>query len=77
VNPIYVSAIKQLREHVLSTVDAEKIRLVVFQNGLEESYFPEAWDRMVYYGNTTKGRNDNIISKLYYVKISEEIAALV
>ncbi len=51
---IYISAIKQVREHVLSMVDPDKIRLVVFQNGLDESYFPEAWARMVYYGNLFK-----------------------
>jgi len=51
---IYISAIRQVREHVLSMVDTDKIRLVVFQNGLDESYFPEAWDRMVYYGKLFK-----------------------
>lgn len=51
---IYISAIKQVREHVLSMVQPEKVRLVVFQNGLDESYFPEAWARMVYYGNLFK-----------------------
>jgi hypothetical protein len=48
---IYISAIRQVREHILSMVAPEKIRLVAFQNGLDESYFPEAWARMVYYGN--------------------------
>ena len=51
---IYVSAIKQVREHILSMVEAEKVRLIVFQNGLDESYFPEAWARMVFYGNMFK-----------------------
>jgi len=35
-------------------IEPDKVRLVVFQNGLDESYFPEAWDRMVYYGKLFK-----------------------
>jgi hypothetical protein len=51
---IYISAIKQVRDHVLSMIKPDKVRLVVFQNGLDESYFPEAWARMVYYGKLFK-----------------------
>ena len=51
---IYIDAIKQVRRHLLSMVDPAKTQLVVFQNGLDESYFPEAWDRMVYYGKLFK-----------------------
>lgn len=51
---IYISAIKQVRQHLLSMVEPDKIRLVAFQNGLDESYFPEAWARMVYYGELFK-----------------------
>jgi hypothetical protein len=47
---IYMDAITQVREHVLQMADPKKTRLVVYLNGLDESYFPEAWDRMVYYG---------------------------
>jgi hypothetical protein len=47
---IYVEAIRQVREHMLKMVNPEKTRLIVYLNGLDESYFPEAWDRMDYYG---------------------------
>lgn len=47
---IYIDAIKQVREHVLKMVDPKRTNLCVYVNGLDESYFPEAWDRMVYYG---------------------------
>ena len=47
---IYIEAIRQVREHILGLVDPSKIRLIVYLNGLDESYFPEAWDRMDYYG---------------------------
>jgi len=47
---IYIEAIRQVREHILGLVDPKKIRLIVYLNGLDESYFPEAWDRMDYYG---------------------------
>ena len=29
----------------------DKTELTIYLNGLDESYFPEAWDRMVYYGD--------------------------
>ncbi|HUU28489.1 MAG TPA: hypothetical protein VM123_11815 [archaeon] len=51
---IYLEAIRQVREHVLTMVNPQKTRLVIFLNGLDESYFPEAWDRMVYYGKMFK-----------------------
>ncbi|MBN2289262.1 MAG: DUF4091 domain-containing protein [Candidatus Glassbacteria bacterium] len=51
---VYISAIRQVREHILSMADPQKTRLIVFQGGLDESYFPEAWDRMVYYGKLFK-----------------------
>ncbi len=51
---IYVDAVRQAREHILSLVDPEKTRLIIYLNGLDESYFPEAWDRMVYYGELFK-----------------------
>lgn len=47
---IYVEAMKQVRKHILAMVDPEKTRLIVYLNGLDESYFPEAWDRMDYWG---------------------------
>ena len=51
---IYIDAIKQVREHVLKMVDPKRTNLCVYVNGLDESYFPEAWDRMVYYGKMFK-----------------------
>ncbi len=47
---IYTEAIKQVREHILEMATPEKTRLIVYLNGLDESYFPEAWDRMDYWG---------------------------
>jgi len=46
----YIEAIRQVRDHILGLADPAKTRLIVYLNGLDESYFPEAWDRMVYYG---------------------------
>jgi len=51
---VYVETIRRVREHVLSMIDPDKTRLVVFLNGLDESYYPEAWERMVYYGKMFK-----------------------
>ncbi|MFH1071608.1 MAG: hypothetical protein V1794_18460 [Candidatus Glassbacteria bacterium] len=51
---IYIQAIRKFRAHVLETVDPAKTRLVVFQGGLDESYYSEAWERMVYYGKLFK-----------------------
>ncbi len=47
---VYVEAIRQVREHILGLADPQKTRLIVYLNGLDESYFPEAWDRMDFYG---------------------------
>ena len=46
----YVEAIRQVREHILAMADPDKTRLIVYLNGLDESYFPEAWDRMDFWG---------------------------
>ncbi len=51
---IYIDAIRQFREHILNFIDPEKTMLTVYLNGLDESYFPEAWDRMAYYGEMFK-----------------------
>jgi hypothetical protein len=48
---IYLDAIKKVRSHYASIIDPEKTDITVYLNGLDESYFPEAWDRMVYYGD--------------------------
>ncbi|HUU30279.1 MAG TPA: hypothetical protein VM123_20935 [archaeon] len=47
---VYIEAIRQVREHMLSMINPEKTKLIVYLNGLDESYFPEAWDRMDFYG---------------------------
>lgn len=51
---IYTSAIRQVRQHLLPMVNPNKTLLTVYLNGLDESYFPEAWSRMVFYGNLFK-----------------------
>jgi hypothetical protein len=51
---IYTSSIRQVRQHLLPMVDPKKTLLTVYLNGLDESYFPEAWSRMVFYGNLFK-----------------------
>lgn len=51
---MYQETITAVREHMLKLVNPEKTELTVYLNGLDESYFPEAWDRMVYYGDMFK-----------------------
>ncbi|TLU92136.1 glycoside hydrolase domain-containing protein [Dyadobacter sediminis] len=51
---IYTSSIRQVRQHLLPMVNPEKTELMVYLNGLDESYFPEAWSRMVFYGDLFK-----------------------
>ena len=48
---IYIDCIKKVRNHFSTLIDPGKTEITVYLNGLDESYFPEAWDRMVYYGN--------------------------
>ncbi len=48
---IYIQSIKNVRDHFSNIIDPKKTDITVYLNGLDESYFPEAWDRMVYYGN--------------------------
>lgn len=47
----YIQAVAAVRSHLDSMVNPQKTELTVYLNGLDESYFPEAWDRMVYYGD--------------------------
>ncbi|MEO8766087.1 MAG: glycoside hydrolase domain-containing protein [Ginsengibacter sp.] len=47
----YVDIIKMVRSHLQSFINLKKTDITVYLNGLDESYFPEAWSRMVYYGN--------------------------
>ncbi|MFC2125656.1 hypothetical protein ACFLU5_12665, partial [Bacteroidota bacterium] len=51
---LYRKVIKQVRDHLSTMYDPEKTEITVYLNGLDESYFPEAWDRMVYYGDIFK-----------------------
>ena len=48
---VYVDCIKQVRNHFSKLIDPSKTDITVYLNGLDESYFPEAWSRMVYYGD--------------------------
>jgi len=48
---LYINTIKEVRSHLHSVIDSAKTEVYVYLNGLDESYFPEAWSRMVYYGN--------------------------
>lgn len=51
---LYSKVIQLVREHLQPMVNPLKTDLTVYLNGLDESYFPEAWDRMVYYGDLFK-----------------------
>ncbi len=51
---VYRNVIREVREHLQNSVDPQKTELIVYLNGLDESYFPEAWDRMVFYGEIFK-----------------------
>jgi hypothetical protein len=48
---LYIDCIKKVRSHFQSLIDPELTEITVYLNGLDESYFPEAWSRMVYYGD--------------------------
>jgi hypothetical protein len=48
---IYIDCIKKVRDHFMSLINPDKTDITVYLNGLDESYFPEAWSRMVYYGD--------------------------
>ena len=51
---VYINAINKVRDHILTMVDTSKTDLVVYLNGLDESYFPEAWQRMDFWGKVFK-----------------------
>jgi len=51
---VYRQVIKAVRNHLMPLIDTQKTELTVYLNGLDESYFPAAWDRMVHYGNIFK-----------------------
>jgi hypothetical protein len=48
---LYIDCIKKVRDHFGSLINPGKTDITVYLNGLDESYFPEAWSRMVYYGD--------------------------
>jgi len=50
----YISTIHEVRDHLKSLINREKTDLTVYLNGLDESYFLEAWQRMRHYGNLFK-----------------------
>ncbi|HLF34319.1 MAG TPA: hypothetical protein VI583_08780, partial [Cyclobacteriaceae bacterium] len=51
---LYRKVIGEVRDHLNGMIDPGKTELTVYLNGLDESYFPEAWARMVFYGNIFK-----------------------
>ncbi|MDB5249241.1 MAG: hypothetical protein JWQ40_3635 [Segetibacter sp.] len=51
---VYVNVIRSVRNHLKPLVNPKTTDVTVYLNGLDESYFPEAWDRMAYYGNLFK-----------------------
>ncbi len=50
----YVHIVQQVRAHLKPLLNLKTTDVTVYLNGLDESYFPEAWDRMAYYGNLFK-----------------------
>jgi len=48
---IYTECIRKVRDHYKNIIDPDKTGITVYLNGLDESYFLEAWSRMVYYGD--------------------------
>lgn len=51
---IYIDAIRQVRTHLQPLINPAKTDITVYLNGLDESYFKEALERMVYYGDIFK-----------------------
>jgi hypothetical protein len=50
----YEQVVKQVRTHLKPMLNPAKTELIVYLNGLDESYFREAWERMVHYGEMFK-----------------------
>ncbi len=51
---LYIDAIKKVRTHLHPMINPDKTDITVYLNGLDESYFKEALERMVYYGDMFK-----------------------
>ena len=50
----YISVIREVRDHLTPMINDQKTEITAYLNGLDESYFPEAWQRMRHYGNLFK-----------------------
>jgi hypothetical protein len=50
----YINIIHEVRDHLKLSINREKTDLTVYLNGLDESYFLEAWQRMRHFGNLIK-----------------------
>jgi hypothetical protein len=50
----YQEVVKQVRSHLKKSLKPSKTELIVYLNGLDESYTQEAWERMVHYGEMFK-----------------------
>lgn len=51
---LYRKVIRDVRSHLNGMIDPQKTELTVYLNGLDESYFPQAWERMAFYGDIFK-----------------------
>lgn len=51
---LYTDVVRKVRAHLKPLINPKTTDVTVYLNGLDESYFPEAWDRMAYYGNFFK-----------------------
>ena len=50
----YIGIIHEVRDHLQPLINNQKTELTVYLNGLDESYFFEAWQRMRHFGNLFK-----------------------
>jgi hypothetical protein len=50
----YEEVVKGVRSHLKNMINPAKTELIFYLNGLDESYFKEAWERMVHYGEMFK-----------------------
>ncbi len=48
---IYTDVLTEVRTHLSHVIDPGKTDVIAYLNGLDESYFKEAYERMIYYGN--------------------------
>lgn len=50
----YEEVVKQVRSHLKTMLNPTKTEQIIYLNGLDESYFQEAWNRMAHYGQMFK-----------------------